>query len=154
MAQLDSAREEESIGTSLVLHRGGLAPKQQGFVRGGSVAPSSGYQGGPGDFGAWGPTLCFRAPKRKQRIVQPCPGVTFVGKLQADLWPGPLGGLVTVWGAGTALDAGVGAAVVQDAVCMWRRPWSRLGTGWAGGLALQLPLLVSLYEPGPREHVI
>ena len=56
MAQRDSARQEESIGTTLFFHGGVLTPKQQGFVRGGPVVPSRGL---PGDFGAWGLALCF-----------------------------------------------------------------------------------------------
>ena len=49
MAQPDSARQEDSVGTILVLNAGLVYPKQQGFVRGGVGRP---LKGGPGGFRA------------------------------------------------------------------------------------------------------
>ena len=59
MAQRDSARQKESIGTILLLNGGGLTPSQHVFVRGGSVVPSRGV---PGDFRAGVLALCFLTP--------------------------------------------------------------------------------------------
>ena len=60
MAQRDSACQEESIGTTLVLNKGDLTPKQQGLLQGGgSVIPSRGVLGA---LGAWGLALCFLPP--------------------------------------------------------------------------------------------
>ena len=59
MAQRDSARQEESIGTMLVSTGGLLTPKQQGFVGGGVGRPLKGVLE---DFGAWGPAPCFLPP--------------------------------------------------------------------------------------------
>ena len=51
MAQRDSARQEKSIGTALVLTGGPLTPKQEGFVSGGVGHP---FKGGPGGFQGMG----------------------------------------------------------------------------------------------------
>ena len=59
MAQRDSARQEESIGTTLVLNGGVLTLNNKVLSVGGSVVPSRGV---PGVFGAWGLALCFLTP--------------------------------------------------------------------------------------------
>ena len=59
MARSDSARQEESIGTTLVSNGGVLTPKQQGFVRGGVGRP---LNWGPGGFQGMGSGTLFPTP--------------------------------------------------------------------------------------------
>ena len=52
MAQCDSARQEESIGITLVLNGGVLTPKPKGFVRGAVGRPLKEVSGDLG-HGGW-----------------------------------------------------------------------------------------------------